>query len=224
MGVKDGFREFYKVWKKRDLLRDPFEDAADVLADVKRMFSIACEALLQGRKPSFDLDEKDKEINEAKVKIRKKVVEHLMLNPRKDVVAFLTLIDISRDLERIGDYAKNILSLTALIPQDLSDCRCIEELQSMKADIDEMFDLTRRALKEADQDSAQKVLKTYLKGINPVVDGFIERHVSEPTPDAQKLVVCVLYARYLKRIGSHLMDMACTITSSPFHEMKMKRD
>jgi phosphate uptake regulator len=224
MGVKDGFREFYKVWKKRDLLRDLFEEAADVLADVERMFDVACDALLRGKEPEFDLDEKDEEVNEAKVKIRKKVVEHLMLNPRKDVVAFLTLIDISRDLERIGDYAKNILWLSALMPQGVYGCSCIDALREMKSDIDEMFDLTRLALENADQDSAEKVVKTYLSDINPRVDGFIERYVSAASQDPQEMVVCTHYVRDLKRIGSHLMDMACTITSSPYHEMKKKRD
>ena len=224
MGVKEGFREFYKIWKKRDLLRDLFEEAADVLADDKRMYSVACNAILKGKKPAFDLDEKDEEINETKVKIRKKVIEHLTLNPGKDMVAFLTLIDISRDLERIGDYAKNIYSLRFLYSGDLTDCRCIQELHGIMADIDEMFDLARNALDEADQDSAEKVIETYLTDINPKVDGFIEQQVSRSSLDAQRMVVCALYARYLKRIGAHLMDIACTITSSPYHEMKMKRD
>ena len=85
MGVKNGFREFYEVWKKRDLLRELFEDAADVLSEGERMYSAACNALLHGKQPEFDLEEIDQEINEAKSKIREKVVEHMMLNPRKDM-------------------------------------------------------------------------------------------------------------------------------------------
>ena len=224
MGVKDGFREFYKVWKKRDLLRDLFEDSADVLDDVERMYNTACEALLRGNKPELDLEEMDEEVNEAKVRIRKKVVEHLMVNPRRDVVAFLTLIDISRDLERVGDYTKNILTLSTLLPQGLHGCRCVEELHYMKAEIDEMFGLIRTALKEADEDCAQKVIKTYLNDINPEVDGFIERNATDPTLDPLMRVVCTHYIRDLKRIGAHLMDMACTITSSPYHEMKKRKD
>ena len=69
MGVKNGFREFYEVWKKRDLLRELFEDAADVLSEGERMYSAACNALLHGKQPEFDLEDIDQDINEAKSKI-----------------------------------------------------------------------------------------------------------------------------------------------------------
>ena len=224
MGVKNGFREFYEVWKKRDLLRELFEDAADVLSEGERMYSAACNALLHGKQPEFDLEDIDQDINEAKSKIREKVVEHMMLNPRKDMVAFLTLIDISRDLERIGDYAKNILSLSALLPQGLDDFPGVEELHTMKAHIDEMFNRTRSALEDADQESADKVVKAYLNDINPKAEGLIERYVSDASLAPRETVICTHCVRNLKRIGAHLMDMACTITASPYHEMKKKRD
>jgi len=224
MGVKNSFKDFYKVWKKRDLLRELFEFSAEVLKKDQKMFAAASDALLKARAIEMDIEEKDEQINKDREKIRKKVLEHMTLNPQKDIVAFLTLIDISRDLERIGDYSKDIAVLATQYEKPLIDGRFTDELVSLYRIVLTMFEWTETSLKKANEDAAKSVIDAHLNKVMLRVDKLIEGLIGQKEGEVQKIVVCALYARCLKRISSHLMDIACTITSAAYHEMKKKKD
>ena len=221
MGFKIGFKEFYKAWKKRDLLRELFKEAEKALDCDEQMFIRACGALTGREQPEIDIYAKDKEINEATTKIRRKVIVHITLNPKKDPVAFLTLIDISRDVERIGDYTKNIFDLSTIYSQALEDGPCILELEQVNKTVLKMFRLTRSAIEKVDEGGAKEVMERHLESIDPRMDKLIERLIRETPSEPNKSVVCALYARYLKRISAHLMNISSTMTH-PYHEVKIK--
>jgi len=224
MGVKNGFKDFYKVWKKRDLLRELFEYSAEVLKKDQKMFAAASDALLRAVPIEMDIEEKDEQINKARDKIRKKVLEHMTLNPKKDIVAFMTLIDISRDLERIGDYSKDIAVLVTQYEKPLIDGPIVDELVSLYRTVLTMFEWTEASLNKANEKAAKSVIDAHLNKVMLRVDTLIEGLIEQKSGETQKAVVCALYARYLKRVSSHLMDIACTITSAAYHEMKKKKD
>lgn len=223
MGGKVKLKKLYKLWKKRNLLSELFEDAGNEVAAVEQMFIAASDALLRGEKPVLDLVKEDDEINEAKLRIRKKVVEHIIVDPHKDILAYLTLIDISRDLERMGDYSKNILNLSSWYGQALMDEQLSNPLKQLKDTVLQMFKWTSTALQMGDEAEANKVIDSHLKIVAPGTDSLLQRFVGTEYEDAQKAVVSVLYARYLKRISAHLMNIACTSTSTPYHMMKKKK-
>ncbi|MCP4407805.1 MAG: hypothetical protein GY807_08590 [Gammaproteobacteria bacterium] len=70
--------------------------------------------------------------------------------------------------------------------------------------------------------TALKVIASHLETIAPSIEGLLQGFVGTEYEDTQQAVVSVLYARYLKRISAHLMDIACTSTSTPYHMMKKK--
>lgn len=222
MGDKVKFKKLLKLMKKRNLLDELIEDVRNEIGTVEQMFIVAGDALLLGEKPVIDLVKTDGEINDAQLRIRKKVVEHIIVDPHKDILAYLSLIDISRDLERMGDYSKNILNLSSWYGQALLDEQLSNQLKQLRDTVLQMFKWTSAALKMGDETEANRVIASHLETVAPSTEGLLKRFVGTEYEDAQQAAIGVLYARYLKRISSHLMDMACTSTSAPYHMMKKK--
>ena len=105
------FDKIIKIWKNENLLSQAY-------GDMETMFDLASKAYVSSIKVAFykekaeiDVRKTDKEINRFEKQIRKKVLEHLTINPKQDVTASLILTSVVGDLERIGDNAKNIVDL-----------------------------------------------------------------------------------------------------------------
>ena len=214
-------KDFYHVWKKRDLLKELFKEAGKALDRCEQMFLTAGYALQTNKPLEIDVHKQDSVINEVTTKIRRKVVVHMTVNPKKDPVAFITLVDIARDVERIGDYSKNIADLSELFGKPLGAGLFNDELNKIKDSILKMFRLTREALKKVDEDKAKEVLKWHQKKIDPGIDELIKAIFSKEQIETNEAITSVMYARYMKRISAHLMNISATMTSA-YHEVKMK--
>jgi phosphate uptake regulator len=159
----------------------------------------------------------DRQLNKVQQDIRKKVFEHLAVSKGQDLLSGLILTSIVIDLERIGDYSKNIGDLVNLFDGsiDLGDRRDALYLQLDRSN--EIFDLTREALAEQDKESAKKCMKLYGK-ISKDCDSMLEEIISHAKNDAavsKADLSLVLLLRYFKRVGAHLKNIA-SATVAPF--------
>ncbi|MCB7130307.1 MAG: PhoU domain-containing protein, partial [Candidatus Brocadiales bacterium] len=57
---------------------------------------------------AIDIYKMDKQINAYERDVRKKVMTHLAVTGSADLVSGLVLVSVVIDIERIGDYTKNI--------------------------------------------------------------------------------------------------------------------
>ena len=86
------------------------------------MFSAAIRYLRRGEKIKTlkNLKKRDREINEFQKSVRKKVVTHFSISQKvKDFPNGLVLLNIVVDIERVGDYTKNILDLAMNHPKKI---------------------------------------------------------------------------------------------------------
>ena len=213
------FREILSVLRKEDLLKQAMEDAQEMLSKAKLVFSAAIYRLTERKEPEINIYEKDKEINRTEWEIRRKVLQHLLIGSRKeDITAALILTSSVIDIERIGDYSKNIFELAEISPLAMVfDEKYADFFREIENQILEMFDLTGDSYREGDAQKAQRVLDTHWR-ISKRCDVMLEDLASEEKLSAELAVIYTLFARYLKRVSSHLKNVASSVVS-PFPKM-----
>ena len=177
------------------------------------MFDAACDALLTDKIPALDVSKTDRDINSGERLVRRLVIEHLTLNPEQDLPASLSLVSIVHDIERIGDYAKNLVELARLRSSNFGDGKYANRCRELREDISPMLEMTHRAFVGQDPDLANQVMVRHRR-IKEKTEEIIETAVQDPEAGRSALLY-VVGSRYLRRISAHLSNVSSSI-SNPF--------
>jgi len=216
------FKEIIGVFKKDNLYQQAFDEACEMMEINGKMYSASVESLrqLDTAEIKIDIYALDKEINKAERDVRKKIMKHLTLSGDPQVASGLALVSVVIDIERIGDYTKNIFDLARRHPKRLHAGPLEKQLQELEKHTTQLFEETIKAFHESDESLARHVMGEYKEEISTdaerMVDDIIGGKVEELAPPEAAAVV--LYARFLKRIGSHSRNIATSIVN-PFHRI-----
>ncbi len=213
------FREFFQLWKKAGLLNEALKETEKMLLVAKNMFSFSLRVLMDKEKEKEDIYKIDRELNKLQRNVRRKILEHLSINPQQDVTSCLVLITIVIDIERIGDYSKNLIELSHKYPQRLKG-KYIERIREIEKDIEGLFDGTINAFKNADIDLAKQIMERHAR-IAVHCEKVVEDLVEDTQVSSRMGIICALLARYLKRVSAHLKNIASGV-SNPFHRLGYK--
>lgn len=208
------FKEILRFWTKDDLLKQAYDEANGMLETVREMFITVSGGLLTGQPVEMDIHKRDKKVNELEREVRRKVLEHLSINPQQDVAASLVLTSVIIDIERIGDYSKNIKELVDLYREEFADVQYMLVLRQMTRAVEDIFALVAEGFKGGDVEKARLAVDSH-QAVKKGCDSVIEHVFKETEPNTKRAVVGVLYARYLKRVSAHLKNIA-TGVSNPF--------
>ena len=119
---------FFEIWNRKDLLKQSL-DLIDEMFDTNReMFIMAVDALEHKTPVREKIVKKDQIINQNEIQVRKKVLEHLAFSSEQEVTSSLVILGTSKDLERIGDFSKNIADIT----EQISKKHNLEKIQFIK--------------------------------------------------------------------------------------------
>ena len=206
------FKEFFKVIKQEDLINQALHDVDAMYNDSKTLYDEAIASLAEKRFSHFDIYVLDKQINEYEKNIRKKILETLSINPKQEIVASLVMTSIIIDIERIGDYSKNIYELIQLCP-DAKQIMLSNQLMLDAGQISELFDELAQILHEPNSDLAQNVMDK-LEKIKQDLEGFICQSANSDSMTVKEAVSNVLFARYLKRVAAHLENISSSLSNS----------
>ena len=112
------FKNILQFFKGKDFLNQVLEDFKAMLDDAEEMYQCVCKKLIHNE-DSPGLKDKiysiDKNINEREKDIRKRIVEHLAIQPSVNIPTSLLLMSVVKDAERLGDYSKNLYEVTTLL-------------------------------------------------------------------------------------------------------------
>ena len=131
------FDRVISLWKSEDLLSQAWEESFEMMVLSNEMFSAAIRYLRRGEKIKTlkNLKKRDREINEFQKSVRKKVVTHFSVSQKvEDFPSGLVLLNIVVDVERLGDYTKNILDLAIHYPDPLVSEDCLSSLKKIEDD------------------------------------------------------------------------------------------
>ena len=106
-------KEILSVFQGDSLMDRAYSRSFDMLVKTKAMFIEARQVLrnTEHNELSIDIDDEDIEINKYQREVRKDVLKHLSMAGVEEVSSGLVLATIVIDLERIGDYTKNIVEI-----------------------------------------------------------------------------------------------------------------
>jgi phosphate uptake regulator len=213
-------KELLAIFRKDSMLDDAFRQSYEMLDITKQMFLMARKTLRETDTVQLHTSvyELDKKVNKYQREVRKEVLQHLAVAGVESLVSGLNLINIIIDLERIGDYTKNIVEMAESHQAKLDAGNREEDLVKIETALEGAFDRIRFVLENSDEEAAKAMIKDYI-WINPLCDkhllGFIKEE--DKSLSRRSTVALALYFRYLKRIHSHLRNIATTVYR-PFHK------
>ena len=212
------FTDLLSVWRKEDLLSQAWDESLQMLDLSHNMFNKAVKKSKKQENLSVlkQLKNRDKKINAFHREVRRKIITHYSLEQSThNITSLMVLVNMIVDIERIGDYSKNILDLAMNYPDALNTKHLHKDLYDIEKAVKERFDNTVDAVKTQDIKFARDLLKGYKEHItgasDRIVNNIIAGNIKFGT--GSEAAAIALYARYLKRIGSHLKNITTTIVN-----------
>ena len=221
------FKDLVTIWNSEDSLSQAWTSSNEMLHLSHEMFTDSINALRSGEKNKVikSIKLRDEEINQYHRDIRKKVVTYYSVS--KDVTNInsgLVLINMVVDIERVGDYTKNILDLAKYYPKKLRSEKISEDLRIIEQAVIERFQNTVKAVEEMDEIAAKELIKSYRSNLGKLSDNLVASSISGDLKIGEEHMASsmVLYARYLKRIGAHLKNIT-SVVINPFESIGYKK-
>jgi phosphate uptake regulator len=206
-------RTLWDLLRGKTLLQEAFEEGLDMLLQVKYMYIETNKLLFEEVKEGFDPYSIDKQVNKREIEIREKILKHLAFGADKvDIAPALSLSSIVIDIERIGDYCKNMFELVVIYPEKLDEDSYIKKLKEMSEEISHEFDVTYLAFKEADEEKAEYVMKKHLE-IDRILENLLREIAKDDSLKPRKAIIIALLTRYFKRVSAHLKNVASSIVN-----------
>lgn len=219
-------KEFLDLFRRESPLNQAFERSREMLAVDREMFVEATRSLRERDDSRIEIDvyAKDQMINAYEREVRRKVYTHLTLSGGKDLNAGLVLASVVIDIERIGDYTKNIVELALHHPKRLNCGVFDNDVRKIETTVKTMFELLLETLPSSDESKAREVMSEHWwlsRRADEIVNALVEKN--EPSLPGTQSVTTALYCRYLKRISSHLMNIASSVVN-PFERIGFKSE
>jgi phosphate uptake regulator len=212
------FRFLRDLFTGDDLLKDSFDATADMLREDFAMFEESVRTLRHSdtAELKFDIFAADKKINKFEREVRRKVFAHLAVAHPVDVAPGLILISVVNDVERIGDYTKNIAELAQAHPSRLHGYLFEDRLTDVEGKITERFKQVAEAFAKSDEELAARLMKEH-PDISRWCDSVVNQIIVGPTEGLHvgHAVVLALYVRFIKRVWAHLTNIASSVVN-PF--------
>jgi len=213
-------KELFNLFRSEDVLTRMGNDFSEMLA---LSYGLTLDAgLILFREASeghhrAELSKRDVQINKVERKIRKQVITHLTINKdRGDVPYCLLLMSIVKDVERLGDYAKNLAEVREAGGAPIPDDDNGRELRIVRSAVEATFGSVSEVFATSDRKRALGLIQEGRK-INRRCDELVAK-VAKSTYDSATTTSMVLGARYYKRIESHLLNILSGVVM-PLHKI-----
>lgn len=217
-------KELISVFRSDNLLDRAFERSFEMLDLTHKMYLEAKNVLRHTDTNQIDIDINDEDIkvNKFQREVRKDVFNHLTMAGTESLSSDLVLVNIVIDLERIGDITKNIVEIAQEHPEKLTSKLFDEKVAELESAVSDNFEKTIKAFKEADEELAAQIVKEY-RWVSRACDKILMAlmHNEDKEIKSGSAVALALYIRQLKRINSHLKNIATSIVN-PFHRIGYK--
>ena len=213
------WKEILQLFKKDSLCEEAFDEAVVMLEESKTMFDAALASLRKEGQLEFDIYKRDKQINKYERSVRRKILSHLAISTNPDANMALVLTAVVVDIERIGDYTKNIVELAAECEDAFTAGEIDVEVIAIEKDLSSMFERIIPALRNSDME-AGRVIYTDHEALNESIENGLGQLMAGKVfaSDSGAAVRTALYLRYLKRISAHLKNVATSVVN-PYYRI-----
>jgi phosphate uptake regulator len=163
------------------------------------------------------LFKRDVQVNKLERAIRKQVIAHLSISGNRASLPYcLLLISLVKDVERIGDYTKNLAEAPEYYDGSLPDDAAIAELREIRSGVETAFAATSAVFEASDRERALALIRQG-RDLTHRCDLLVER-ISRSDYPASLTTATVLGARYYKRIAAHILNVLSSVVM-PLHKL-----
>jgi phosphate transport system protein len=191
-----------------------------VTDDLERMLSLAAELTRQAGRVYFEgepeaeagpqsVHEQDAKLNQLQRQLRRRLLTRLATEEHPPSGMLLMLMSLTKDAERLGDYAKNLTELASIRAGGPPEGPLRERLQAVRAVVEETLEVIGPILSKQDEDSARSFLDRGKEACREC-----ERLVHEAARSdfgAADAISLALGARYYKRLQAHLNNLLTSV-------------
>lgn len=213
------WKDILSLFKAESLCQEAFDESLLMLKTSHGMYRDAVASLHETGPMATDVFERDRQINKYERDVRRKIVTHMSVSTKPDINMGLVLTAIVIDIERIGDYAKNIAELAASLDAAFDGRELADDIDRVEGMIDGIFEDLISALDESDEDRARHVMETHRQAGVILEDGItLLREGKVLSDDSGHAATLTLYLRFLKRMSAHLKNVATSVVN-PYYRI-----
>jgi len=213
-------RELISIFRSSDPLREMGQRFVEMLGIAKELALRAGASVFEASVPPQELTwiyKQDVEVNKLERLIRKQVITHLSLSGNTaDLPYCILLISLVKDVERIGDYAKNLVEINEFFPGPLPDDELVSELKQIRSGVELAFEGLADVRDRSDQEKALGLIREG-QALAHRCDALVTR-VAQSSYDACTATAVALSTRYYKRIGGHVLNILSSVVM-PLHKV-----
>lgn len=213
-------RALISIFKTDNPLGDMGTDFRRMLKLTYEMTVTASQVFFEGRATPEErthIYESDVQVNKLQRKIRKQVVRHLSLAGNTTSLPYcLALVSLVKDVERIGDYAKNVSELVEIHSGPLPDDETVAELREIRRGVVAAFEATSDVFATSDREHAEQLIHQG-RDMAKRCDALVTR-IASSDYESSTTVATVLATRFYKRIGGHVLNVLSSVVM-PLHKL-----
>lgn len=162
------------------------------------------------------LYDKDVQLNKLQRTVRKHVVAQLSGPVPSNVPYGLLLMSLVKDVERIGDYAKNLTELAEWVDAPTPDDELTGELREITRSVEALAREAATVFTRSDADRARELILEG-RGVAKRCDDLVRRIAKSEYP-AGLAVKLSVGARFLKRVDGHFLNLLTAVVM-PLHKL-----
>lgn len=213
------WKDILGLFKGGGLCEEAFDEAVLMLETSRGMYRDSVRALHDKGAMAADIYQRDRQLNKYERSVRRKIVTHMSVSAKPDVNMGLVLTSIVIDIERIGDYTKNILELAMGLDAPFDGLELDADVREIEDTVEDMFDAVIPALQVSDEAKARNIIERHARVAELVERDIIQLRNSEVlTGRSGHAVTVALYLRFLKRVSAHLKNVATSVVN-PYHRI-----
>jgi len=181
-----------------------------MVTDARHTFDLAMNAITGGSVASVgdEVRRTDRRINVTEMEIRRELVVHFSVHADGDATEMLVFMNMVKDLERIGDYNKNVFDLAE---QGVSflDADDLDRILGFRDEISSRIALMGEILTMRDVEAA----RAYIARGDEMRHEFddLVTELVHSTGSAHHAVPRALLYRFLKRITAHSLNVVTAV-------------
>lgn len=181
-----------------------------MIADARHTFDLAMNAVTGGAVETVadEVRRTDRQINLTEIEIRRELLVHISVHGTTDAGEMLVFMNMIKDLERIGDYNKNIFDL-ALEGVSFSGAEDLEQILGFRDELSSRIALMGEILDTRDEDRARAYIERGDQ-LRREFDGLVNELVHATAPALIAVPRALLY-RFLKRVAAHCANVVTAV-------------
>ena len=160
--------------------------------------------------------QQDVQVNKLERTIRKQLIAHLSLGHPASLPYGLLLMSLVKDVERLGDYAKNLSEVRDYHTDPLPDDEYVAVLKEIRIGVERAFAMTADVFAMSDRERALNLIREG-RDLGHRCESLFQR-VAGSNYNARMATAVVLGTRFYKRIGAHVLNILSSVVM-PLHKL-----